>query len=421
MVVGGEFVVGRRFQYRKEIGGAGMTGDGDHGQQQLNSGSSSSLQQEGSATDAIARACIVTMVESGETPAMHAPCIVTIAGISPDVPPGEEPEISVTMPDGSIRETTVSHLFPIAAGDRPPPVEIPPGYYSTSESQSESSSSSSSIDTGRNFRADRGRSPGISATRVGDSPSLPHLLVTPPSPAVQIEFVSSSGSESSSSEEESEDDGARDEAAVAGAVTGRLGGTGWRGQLSRFGAAGRGVANLFGQFVELPPLSRAWVGILLVTTAICWAWPATKELLALHWKSVTKRGEIWRLVTTFSAFGGDSFSMGTLLSLWFVKDGAVVYERLQQLGSRTSNPAFGFLSAVVIGATLLLASQWFGVQGGLYKAAGFTFLSRSFWLSHDLSFLLFCLTCWELPLIPVELGLVPGIGPFKRYDDMPPL
>lgn len=84
------------------------------------------------------------------------------------------------------------------------------------------------------------------------------------------------------------------------------------GQASRCGAAGRALRQLkemVQPVLDFPPLSRAWVVVLLLSTLLCLVRPATKQTLALHWPSVTGHGELWRLISTFCAFGGDSISV----------------------------------------------------------------------------------------------------------------
>lgn len=50
----------------------------------------------------------------------QARCIVVITAVSTNVPQGEQPEISIRMPDGTVRDTTLAHLGP-------PPAEVMEG------------------------------------------------------------------------------------------------------------------------------------------------------------------------------------------------------------------------------------------------------------------------------------------------------
>eukprot|EP01052_Picozoa_sp_SAG31_P030342 SAG31_NODE_3105_length_4668_cov_1.437733_1_plen_253_part_00 len=202
-----------------------------------------------------------------------------------------------------------------------------------------------------------------------------------PDELIETEYLCSD-SESSSEEDDTAAE-AEDGVQVADA----------EGGSDRFRAVSRSLASMVGGFIALPPVSRIWTGVLIATTVLCFFQPAAKESLALHWRSV-HRGELWRLASTFCAFGGVSVSTRTLLSLWFLFDGAVVYEQLLRFSSRISRPTLMFLTTTLLGAALLVAGQWFGVQKGLYKAAGMHFLTRRLWLSHDLSFFLFCSSCW---------------------------
>ena len=206
---------------------------------------------------------------------------------------------------------------------------------------------------------------------------------------------------------------------------------------------GGGIANdarwAIGRLAALPPVSLAWLLVLLGCGSACALWPSYKGTLAMHWPLVAD--EPWRLATAFSCLGGEFLSFQTLMSAAVIAESVASYERLL-LFSRPMTfrvvPPFGqhrseirvsvaFLCLAISGAGFLLASQCWGVRTGLYRR----FLSQSTrlspatinawfrthpWLSHDLIFLLLSVSCWDQPHVPTELGFIPGLPPIARWQ-----
>lgn len=203
-----------------------------------------------------------------------------------------------------------------------------------------------------------------------------------------------------------------------------------------------GAGNLFadarsvlGRFHQLPVFTRMWVASLLICTVAVQLSADVKPALALHWPSV-QNGELWRCASTFICFGGQSLSLSTLLAFGMVVESVA---QLENYCGLTASVNLTFLAALVGGAVCLLASQHYGVHLGLYEAylhcdhRGQIHISpelfgssiglavnslycpsHRYWLSHDLTFLLFCVSCWLSPSHPTQLGFLPGVPPLPR-------
>lgn len=96
-------------------------------------------------------------------------------------------------------------------------------------------------------------------------------------------------------------------------------------------AAARGPHDWFrDKLMGFPPVTRAWLVLLALSTVGC-AWqPALKQTLALHWPRVL-RWEWWRLGTTFVCFGGQVFSARNVLSFLIMTQTAAQFEGMQYL------------------------------------------------------------------------------------------
>lgn len=209
-------------------------------------------------------------------------------------------------------------------------------------------------------------------------------------------------------------------------------------------AHGGGIVNdarwALGRLVALPPISLLWLLVLVVCGSACACRPGYKTTLAMHWPLAND--EPWRFATTFCCLGGDFLSLQTLMSLAVIGESVASYEGLllftRPMVLRVPLPwvqqrrseirvSVAFLCLLVSGAGLLLASQHWGVRTGLYrkllshsvqlKPAGINQWLRTHpWLSHDLIFLLLSVSCWDQPYVRTELGFIPGLPPFMRWQ-----
>ena len=182
------------------------------------------------------------------------------------------------------------------------------------------------------------------------------------------------------------------------------------------------------QVFALPPITRLWLLLLFAAGVLCALRPATKETLAMHWpramgtSTATENSQPWRFATNFLALGGEFLSFHTLIGLGMIFESIAPYERLLSVTRKTAGGgriSLPFLCLFCCGAAALLASQHWGVRGGLYRAAGAEALVHPRprpWLSHDLTFLLLCVSCWDRPTDLIVLGFVPGLPPLPRWQ-----
>jgi hypothetical protein len=215
---------------------------------------------------------------------------------------------------------------------------------------------------------------------------------------------------------------------------------------------GGGIVNdarwALGRVASLPPLTLLWLVVLVGSGALCAFRPHHKGTLAMHWPSVAE--EPWRLATTFACLGGEFISFHTLMSVAVITESVASYESLllysrpmvfrlllplalqQQTGRRELRISTAFLCVLLCGAGCLLASQYWGVRQGLYRKLLLSPIVQSVvqlqpaaikplfyshhWLSHDLTFLMLCVSCWDQPHVPTELGFVPGLPPIARWQ-----
>eukprot|EP01043_Picozoa_sp_COSAG02_P017370 COSAG02_NODE_786_length_17199_cov_25.278889_8_plen_369_part_00 len=207
---------------------------------------------------------------------------------------------------------------------------------------------------------------------------------------------------------------------------------------------GGGVVNdarwAIDRFLALPPVTLCWLLALIGCGAACAFRPDHKVTLALHWPSAVD--EPWRLATTFCCLGGEFFSFHTLMSVAVVCESVASYERvlgftrpmtfqvslpLGQRRRRHIRVSVAFLCLLITGAGFLLASQYWGVRAGFYRrilhqskqlkpAAINQWFRAHPWLSHDLIFLLLSVSCWDQPYLPTELGFIPGLPSFARWQ-----
>lgn len=97
----------------------------------------------------------------------------------------------------------------------------------------------------------------------------------------------------------------------------------------------------------MPPVTRGYVSLAVLTTAATTLELITPLKLYLNWKLVFTRGEMWRLATTFLFFG--TLSIDFLFHMFFIYRYSKDLERNSFRG-RTAD----FLYMVLFGAALLL-------------------------------------------------------------------
>jgi hypothetical protein len=134
----------------------------------------------------------------------------------------------------------------------------------------------------------------------------------------------------------------------------------------------------------------------------------------LHWPSVVGGGEYHRLISTVCCFGGNTFSFGTLMAMGMFLETVAPLE----VAATHSIGRHAFPTALIVGAATLLLSQYYGVWLRGWQEllqCGQHCPGRSYWLSHDLVFLLFCVSCWLQPADRVTVSFIPGLPPMPRW------
>jgi hypothetical protein len=105
----------------------------------------------------------------------------------------------------------------------------------------------------------------------------------------------------------------------------------------------RGMREAVASCLGLPFYSRCWVILLLLSYLLCCVVPTAKSALALHWPSVMRRGEWWRLVTSFVCPGDDMFP--TVITVGMVFDSVAPLEELLRQPAPWHGGALAILSS----------------------------------------------------------------------------
>eukprot|EP00290_Baffinella_frigidus_P000124 CAMPEP_0180165206 /NCGR_PEP_ID=MMETSP0986-20121125/30838_1 /TAXON_ID=697907 /ORGANISM="non described non described, Strain CCMP2293" /LENGTH=268 /DNA_ID=CAMNT_0022116151 /DNA_START=155 /DNA_END=961 /DNA_ORIENTATION=+ len=149
----------------------------------------------------------------------------------------------------------------------------------------------------------------------------------------------------------------------------------------------------------LPPVCLCWCVALVGSAILTQYKPEVKQELILHWTSVIRKHQYWRMLSTFLCFGG-KFDMMSLIDLFFIA----------QSGARME---FGrtprFLVAILACASSLLYIDF-------YRLA---YAGRQPWLAHRLIMSLICLESWSHPWQLTTLPPLP-LPPFPSIF-LPPL
>ena len=122
--------------------------------------------------------------------------------------------------------------------------------------------------------------------------------------------------------------------------------------------------------VALPPFTRAWLVVLVLTACATWylgdKHPRGKRMLALHWgRALGPKREWWRLLTTFGTLGGQEASVRSLMACGMIYESLAPHEHNMRALGRYRR----FGACVVVSAALLLGSQYFGVRRRWYALA----------------------------------------------------